>query len=304
MLNILSKVKNRLNAALHTQIMTQRVMYAMRNNWLMDKVLNSNEPGTSVDKICEQEVIVSITSYDKRIYDAPAAIESIMQGSLKPNRIILWLGEEMRDTVLPIALRRQQKRGLEICYCKDIGPYTKLIPALRCYPQSIIITIDDDAAYAFDMVEKLVATHTKYPGSIIANRFHRIVLSPDGRPVSYMKWKWRITEVEENSPLNFFTGVGGVLYPPGCLPEETLNEAVFTHLCRYADDIWLNAMALLGGTTAKKCPTHDKYGEEYICNPDIQDTGLLNINIGKECANDRQMKAVFDHYKLWDKLKP
>ena len=262
MLNILSKVKNRLNAALHTQIMTQRVMYAMRNNWLMDKALNSNEPGTSVDKICEQEVIVSITSYDKRIYDAPAAIESIMQGSLKPNRIILWLGEEMRDTVLPIALRRQQKRGLEICYCKDIGPYTKLIPTLRCYPQSIIITIDDDAAYAFDMVEKLVATHTKYPGSIIANRFHRIVLSPD------------------------------------------VNEAVFTHLCRYADDIWLNAMALLGGTTAKKCPTHDKYGEEYICNPDIQDTGLLNINIGKECANDRQMKAVFDHYKLWDKLKP
>lgn len=279
----------------------QQLKYCIRYDWLIEKALNSREQGTSSEKLCEEEVIVSLTSYGKRLYDVAVTIESIMQGSMKPNKIILWLGEEMKSSILPLTLRNQQKRGLEISFCKDIHSYTKLIPTLRKYPNDTIITIDDDAIYHYDLIEKLVNRHKDCPQHIIANRIHRVVLDCDNRPVSYLKWEWYANPSDDSS-LNFFTGVGGVLYPPHSLDEEVLNESVFVDICKYADDVWFNAMALKKGTKTMKCYTHDSKGEDYMCNMDVQDTGLNLINNGAGCANDRQLKAVFDKYKLWDKL--
>ena len=105
--------------------------------------LHSTDLGTSDDVyVPGRQVIVSLTSHGNRILDAYMAIETIMQGTMKPNRIILWLSEH--DKVFSCLLENQIKRGLEIRYVKDLGPHTKLIPALREFPEDIIITIDDD----------------------------------------------------------------------------------------------------------------------------------------------------------------
>ena len=116
---------------------------------LTEKALFSKELGINREKVCEHEVIVSLTTYGKRLYDVYLPIESIMQGSLKPNRIILWISEDLKGKELPITLQRQQKRGLDIRYCKDIRSYTKLVPALKCFPNACIITIDDDLIYNY-----------------------------------------------------------------------------------------------------------------------------------------------------------
>ena len=52
-------------------------------------------------------MIVTLTTFGQRLNDVYLAIESIMQGSLLPNRIILWLADDMRGKVLPVTLQNK-----------------------------------------------------------------------------------------------------------------------------------------------------------------------------------------------------
>lgn len=300
-LNCWKKQKKRPNPDANVKRVIKALTYSSRHDALTNKALTCTQSGISEEKLCNHEVIVSLTTYGRRLHDVAITIESIMQGSMKPNRIVLWLGEEMQNAILPVILRNQQKRGLEISLCKDICSYTKLIPTLCKYPEACIITIDDDVLYDYDLVEKLVNDHIKHPKDIVANRIHRIVLGEDARPLSYMQWKWCDTP-KDKSPLNFFTGVGGVLYPPHSLSAEVMNVNVFLDICKFADDVWFNAMALMNSTKVRKCYTHDVHGEDYLVNDSVQDMGLWNVNTGERCENDIQLHAVFEKYNLWDKL--
>lgn len=277
--------------------------YTIKHDALIDKALHTTEPGVSDEKLCGEEVIVSLTTYGRRLNDVATTIESIMQGSVKPNRIVLWLGDDLKDEVLPVTLQKQQKRGLQVEYCKDIRSYTKLVPSLRKYPEAAIITVDDDMIYYYDLVERLIKEHAKYPKDIIANRIHRIKIGNNGRPLIYAKWDGEANPTDTSS-LNFLTGVGGVLYPPHCLDAEVTNEDVFLSICKYADDVWFYAMSLKAGTHTRKGPTHTATGNDFFSNEDVQDTALGLVNVAKgRSANDDQLEAVFNKYGLWEKIK-
>lgn len=279
----------------------KRVRYIIRKEILDNCTLNSTKPGISNTKYCEHDIIVSLTTFGKRLYDVSTTIESIMQGTMHPNRIILWLEEGLKGVQIPNLLKMQQKRGLEIKYYKDIRSYKKIIPTFINYPENIVITIDDDVIYQNDLVENLYNTHLDYPNCICANRIHRIKLDKTGKPIGYKDWV-RGKAVDGPSPLNFMTGVGGVLYPPHCFDEEVLNENVFTKICPYADDIWLFSMALKKGTRIVKGFTHNKIGEDYLANMDVQDDGLYRtLNEGQN-LNDKQLRNVFEKYKLYTLL--
>jgi hypothetical protein len=221
-----------------------------------------------------------------------------MQQTLKPNKIVLWLGDEEKNETLPLILQKQQRRGLEIRYCKDIRAYTKLIPALKAFPSSTIITIDDDHLYGFDLIENLVTAHKKNPRLVYCNRLHRMKLFSPNSLKKYNKWTMNYKN-HDISPLNFPTGVGGVLYPPHCFNDEVFNEAVFMDICKYADDVWFKAMALLNGTLSQKVPFIHK---NYFIGNFIQEDSLFKINVGKN-MNDIQLKAVFSRYNLYERLR-
>ncbi|OWV05678.1 MULTISPECIES: hypothetical protein [unclassified Fibrobacter] len=271
---------------------------------LTKQSLSSKENGISTEKICDNEVIVSLTSYGKRIHDVYLAIESIMQGSVKPNKIILWLDEEtLKKEKLPVSLQNQQNRGLEIEFCKDIKSYTKLIYALKKYPNANIITIDDDIIYKYDLVENLIRSHLKDTKCICANRIHQIKKLNNGKLDSYLNWKWNLGNDTTISSLNFFTGVGGVLYPPNSLHKEVFNEDVFLSICPTADDVWFNAMARLQGTPICKAFTHSNIGEDYLDKLSPLEAGLgHNNNNPQNCLNDIQIKAVFEKYSIYKLL--
>lgn len=301
MANFFRKIKSFFNVRYHNQRLKEQLNYDIRSLYLIDKALNCTEPGITNEKYDENEIIVSLTTYGKRLFDVAITIESIMQGSMKPNRIVLWLGEDLKNTTLPIALQKQQSRGLEVSFCKDIRSYKKLIPALKKYPDASIITIDDDVIYHYDLIESLINTHKLYPSHIIANRIHRIILNSNKKPVSYKKWEWD-AEPKDDSYLNFFTGVGGVLYPPHSLHPEVLNENIFLNICKYADDIWFNAMALKAGSHVLKCKLKISCGNHILSNYEVQEMGLFHINVNSQNKNDQQMQAVFQKYNLWEQL--
>jgi len=273
---------------------------AIREEILNDCALNSQAPGITDRKYGNQEIIVSLTTYDKRLHQVYLTIESLMQQSLKANKIVLWLSKHYRHQALPPVLQQQQNRGLEIDFCEDIRSYKKLIPSLKKYPDAAIITVDDDVYYHPNMIENLVFSYLKDPPFIYFNRGFTIRLNNRSLR-QYIQWT-SITH-QAVSPLNFPTGVGGVLYPPGCFNEEVFNEAVFLDICPLADDVWFKAMSLYNGMQSKKAMTLSSVGDEFLVNKSVQNIGLKLQNNGRKNLNDVQLKAVFDKYNLYPLLK-
>ena len=276
----------------------KRGMIPLRVERLKDKVMSCIASGISDEKICSEEVVVSLTTFGKRINEVYLAIESIMQGTVKPNRIVLWLAEdEFKGKNLPVTLQRLQNRGLQIEYCEDIRSFTKIVPTMEKYPDACVVTIDDDVMYEFDLLENLVNAHLANPDDVCACRIHRITLDESQKPKSYMEWQWEAWP-QDKSKLNFLTGVGGVLYPAHCFKDEFFNKEAFMSLCPYADDVWINAMIWMSGRKVCKAYTHSKTGCDYLLLNMEQDDALSNDNV-LNCRNDMQIKAVMDKYDLY-----
>lgn len=260
---------------------------------------NSKLTGTSVNTVSCSEllsnsIIISLTSFPARIKTIHKTIETIINQTYKPDKIILWLGEEQfpnKDNDLPQELLNLKDKGLEICYCEDIRSYTKLIPTLKKYPNDIIVTIDDDILYMNDWLEKLVKAYQENPNYIHCHRAHLILFNKQGKILPYKKWKFAVSRVK-TSYNNFLTGVGGVLYPPNSLHPDIFNEQKFKELAPFADDIWFWAMAVLNGTkinVIKNNYTKLKYVDG------TQECGLYQINVNSR-KNDEQLANVLKEY--------
>ena len=155
----ISKLKNRLGMIDTTNQLAQKIYFNQRKYILEQNILNSNHSGITTERYCNHDIIVSLTTYGKRLYDVHLAIESIMEQTMKANRILLWLDEGYINQRLPKTLELLKKRGLEIRYCKDLRSYKKLIPALKEFPNDAIITIDDVLIYEFDLLERLIQSY-------------------------------------------------------------------------------------------------------------------------------------------------
>ncbi|MCL2206810.1 MAG: glycosyltransferase family 2 protein [Fibromonadales bacterium] len=227
--------------------------------------------------------IVTLTSYGKRTEDtAPYAIWSLFEQNIHPDKIILWLDKENWNlNNIPALLKIEMEMGLEIKFCEDLKSYKKLNFALQEFPNDVLITIDDDAYYPKDWLEKLLQTHSENPEKICFHRAHAI-----RKGLPYNKWKWRASE-SDNADLLFPTGIGGVLYPPNSLDVSRLHE--FMQLAPQADDIAYWALAKLKGT--KHILVKNGYFEFALVNGmDCEDSLMAtNRDHGK---NDSQFNAT------------
>lgn len=255
----------------------------------------SRKMGTTQNKR-NPELIVSLTSFPARIPTIHLCIETLLQQTLKPDRLILWLSNsEISPKTLPACLTRLQKRGLEIKWCENIRSYKKIIPVLRDFPDALIVTADDDVFYPHSWLEELYNAYQKEPQYIHCHIAHRLKHSPDGKLLPYMDWHWLACDFQGPSMDIFPTGVGGVLYAPGHLNPEVLNEAVFTTICPNADDIWLKAMSYINGVECKKI-RKESMGLRTLRIKN--DTRLFHDgNMGG--GNDLQIKAVSEKYDVY-----
>ena len=275
--------------------------YQFKYDELTEKALNCTDEAVVDELYGNSPLIVSLTTHGKRISDVHVAIESIMQGSLKPNKIILWISEEYKKQSLPITLQRQTLRGLEIEYCRDVRSYTKLLPALQKYPNASIVTIDDDIIYPYDMLESLVNAHLEDPDCICANSVRDMPVDLMDNYVPLLDWPV-LCNVDRISEKLFYEGFAGVLYPSCSFDSEVFNEDVFLDICKYADDVWFNAMSLMNGTKVKYAWKH--YGKiPLLGNPKVQVVALSNVNCHGEVLNDKQVNDVYTKYGLFEKLK-
>lgn len=199
----------------------------------------------------KDKLIISLTSYPARINTVNQTIESLLNQTMKADKVILWLAPEQfpnKEKDLPPQLLDLTQKGLTIDWYHDIKSYKKLIPTLKKYPDAIIVTADDDAIYDKNMVKSLYTEYLKEPNEIHCNRAHKIKTMMD-KILPYNKWEKFNSIKSGQSGFNiFFTGLGGVLYPPHSLDERVKNENRYRELCPLGDDIWFWAHAVLKGT--------------------------------------------------------
>ena len=172
----------------------------------------------------KEKIIVSLTSYPKRINVVWITIETLLQQTVKPDEVILWLADSQFKEIeeLPEELKALQKRGLTIRFCDDLKSHKKYFYVLQEYKNDLVILTDDDMFYPKDMIERLLKLHEKYPKDICTMTGQVITPSFDSKPS-----EWRNPKSEEkfihSDQIQIFTGSGS-LYPPNSLSKEVFNK--------------------------------------------------------------------------------
>lgn len=242
-------------------------------------------------------LIVSLTTFGERIKSVYITLESIARQTLKPHKVILWLAEdEFSMNNIPITLQKFVNRGLEIRFCKDIKSYKKLIYCVKYFPNDLIITIDDDVIYDIEMIEELYNAHLKYPKAICCHRSHVIKSDSNGEFLPYNKWG-KSKEIMEPSFLQFPTGVGGVLYFPGCFDHEFFIEERFKKIAPTGDDFWFKAMTWKNGFLSYNPNVYSENNPVCVLLDSSKIGHLAEENVirGK---NDQYMINIVKEYKL------
>jgi glycosyltransferase involved in cell wall biosynthesis len=272
---------------------------------IQSEIENFKDCGVTQDKRTPK-LIVSLTSYPERMYDIHYCLYSLLNQSLKPDELILWLAKEEfpnLDDDVPKKVLELKNHGLKIKWCKDIKSYIKLIPTLKEFPDDIIVTADDDVFYPKDWLELLYSEYLNNKNSVVCHRAHYIDFD-DNKFHEYSKWKKTILN-DKPSYFNFFTGVGGILYPPKILYKDAKSENIFKKLSPNADDLWFWAMTVLN----KKKIKIVENGYNYITyiNPK-RELGLSEektlFHENQKGRNDEQLENIVNYYpELVDILK-
>lgn len=193
------------------------------------------------------DVVVCMTSYPERIDHAWLAIESLFRQTYKDFHIVLVLArDQFPGEKLPRMIRRQIKKGLKILWqSHDRGSFDHLWPAVVEFPDSRVISVDDDKFFPTDLVEQLVAVSESRPGTVIGARGWAMA-SRDG--VIQFQGGWERANPATPPDKLFMPPGNGSLYPPASLPALTGDDAARLRLCPTADDVWYWAMASLAST--------------------------------------------------------
>lgn len=250
------------------------------------------------NNVSKQEIIVSLTSFPAAIPYAFKAIQSILKGSVLPDKIILYLVfSQFGENGIPKELLEITKQNniFEIRnYDIDIRSYLKLIPALNDFPDAIIVTIDDDVIYHKNMLSDLLKLHIQFPNAILAHRAKLIKPKKPYRKWRKYRWYHFLTQRIHSSFKILQTGVGGVLYPPHSLKEEMLDINLFTKIAPTTDDIWFWAAAVANNTPIIPVPFgHNK--PKGVGKPRRLSLKTTNFKSGTD-RNAAALKAIVEKY--------
>ena len=245
------------------------------------------------------DVIVSFTSFPARINNVWQIVECMLNQTLQPKEIILWLSKEQFPTTdsVPTSLRDRESEIFKIRMVEgDIRSHKKYYYVVKEHPDALVFLIDDDIYYPTDIIERSVREYERFDNVVVCNYGYRIEYNDDCSHKPYSQWE-RVYHKAVSSDLFFGSG-GGTLFHPSKLCPEITNIEKALELTPTADDIWLNAMAKLSGLMLCLLPNGT-----ILEIPNKGNVTLHSINNG-EAMNDEQLIAMENYYgRIFDKIK-
>lgn len=246
------------------------------------------------------KLAVSMTSYPARINSVFLALETLLNQTLKPDRLLLWLSRaEINSANLPPRLLALQAHGVEIKWVdENIKSYKKLVYTMDAFADHHMVTCDDDVFFPKWFLQRLYDMNQKHPDCIATYRC-RVMRKISRRQLTpYIQWPLatKRTPIHGLPGYNLFPNGGcGTWYPPNSLHKQT-SDRLFMQLAPTGDDIWFKAMSLLAKTkvvAVKGC----RMEFPFIYADQAQAETLWQTNLDK---NDAQLAAVFERFDLYD----
>lgn len=194
----------------------------------------------------DSHYIISLTSYSKRFKNLHLTIESLLQQSLPPKNIYLWLSTDdiNKNRGIPKKISALQNRGLTIKIKKDnIRSYKKLsyISEVLSHDVKHILTADDDIMYPRTWAEQLI--HKSVENDCISCfRGHNFVI--ENNIYDYKKAIKNNTSFDIPSFNLIPTGCSGIAYPKESISKLVSEFSLFNTLAPDTDDIWYKMMTL------------------------------------------------------------
>lgn len=247
-------------------------------------------------------LIVTLTSYPARMSTLAETLSSLMQQSVKPDRLILWLTAEQfprREADIPIEILNLRRLGLTIAWCdRPIRSYTKLLPTLLLYPDAVLVVADDDILYQKDWLKGLYDAYLEAPRRIHCYDACKVGYE-GGKLLPYNTWKHFTEDAAGYNILPL--GVGGVLYPPHAVHSDVLLEEKYRRLAPTTDDLWFWTMALMNNTEIQM--HYHRHNSSPMAVFGVDNTNAL-FNENSIGQNDIQLQNIINEYPhILDYLK-
>jgi hypothetical protein len=204
--------------------------------------------------------------------------------------------EEFPGKSLPKKIRNQTQRGLEVIWVPHNGrSFDKLLPVFKLFPESNIITFDDDKFFPPGLIASLVKAHRAYPNHVIGARGWQIVKVNSSPAVRYGK-NWKRAKPGDSGQNLLMPGGNGTLYPVGTFDQSVLDIEEAFEICPTADDIWF-----WGHIRRNEKPMHCLGLPPH--RPLRRKSGDSALSATNEERNDVQFQAVMDAFGIRERVE-
>lgn len=263
-------------------------------------------------------IIVSLTTIPNRIKYLQPVVDSILDQTVKPDVIKLYIPKEYKKRSLGMIDMDELPKGCEVVYLdEDDGPATKILPALKEYQGKdvSIVYCDDDKIYNKNWIKRLTDKSKENPHDCIIEEGSHLGWNMfkfwEGnhmfkyrflRIVSLGFWHPKNKLPKKNSKYyDIAEGHGGVLVKPYFFPSEVFD---IPDIMWSVDDIWLSGMMTVHGTKIQRTV---KTKAEKSVPINIKKDQPLNLysykGYDRGAADCLCAKYFIDNYGIWEQYK-
>ena len=234
-------------------------------------------------------IIVSLSSNRESFDNLELSLFSIFMQQIRPDKVILWISDEYDNvSYLPYSITKYIKNGLEIRFVAELNSYTNLFYSLKEYPESIVVTAEDNVIYPKNWLRKLYHSYIVNPQDIHVHLAHNIRIS--GKNDLSVDDESFVTD-EGSGFSNFIVSSGGVLYPPKCFVKEVFRKDIFQKLAPEDSDIWIWTIALVSNRKIRVVKNHNC---TLKCADFLERIGLVKNKTNLYFSKTNNKEKVFD----------
>lgn len=183
---------------------------------------------------------ISITSISTRLDLLVRTLRILLNQTLKPSGIYVYLSRESyglddgcKELPKDLKLFFATEPLLHLRWTENTGPYRKLLPFAKEFPDTPVLVLDDDTKYLPTLVERAWKLWNEHKCCIT---FRATILDLS---TAYMTWP----NASGKKAITLFTkGNGGVLYQTSWFQNPRIQDSLkYLEVAPLADDVWFNA---------------------------------------------------------------